>query len=91
MAKKKPTELYPDPELYLGYDRPPPKTRRKLVRLTVSETASSSNEDIEGRPHKLNCNFTVIPCFKQQYIIYIYIKKTLQTLGFCLSTSYCTC
>lgn len=24
-ADKKPTELYPDLELYLGYNRPPPK------------------------------------------------------------------
>lgn len=64
--KKKPTELHPDPELYLGYDRPPPKTRRKLVRLNASETASSTNEDIEGS--KLNCSFTVIPCFMQQVI-----------------------
>ena len=64
--KKKPTELHADLELYLGYDRPPPKKRRKLIRLTVSETASSSNEDIEGRPRKLNCNVTGIPCFMQQ-------------------------
>jgi len=49
--KKKPTKLHPDPELYLGYDDI--KTRR-----IVSETASSSNEDIEGRPHKLNSNLT---------------------------------
>uniref|UniRef100_A0AAZ1X4S5 THAP-type domain-containing protein n=1 Tax=Oreochromis aureus TaxID=47969 RepID=A0AAZ1X4S5_OREAU len=38
---KKPTELHPDPELYLGYDRPPPKKRRKLTRTTLSVTASS--------------------------------------------------
>uniref|UniRef100_A0A669BKE1 DDE Tnp4 domain-containing protein n=1 Tax=Oreochromis niloticus TaxID=8128 RepID=A0A669BKE1_ORENI len=38
---KKPTELHPDPELYLGYDRPPPKKRRKLTRTTLSVTASN--------------------------------------------------
>ncbi|XP_044073668.1 uncharacterized protein si:dkey-56d12.4 [Siniperca chuatsi] len=39
---KRPTELHPNPELYLGYDRPPPKKRRKLVRPTVTHTANSS-------------------------------------------------
>ncbi|XP_037550252.1 uncharacterized protein LOC119426742 [Nematolebias whitei] len=39
---KKPTELHPDPELYLGYDRAPPKKRRQLIRTTVSQTASSN-------------------------------------------------
>uniref|UniRef100_A0A3P9CUQ4 THAP-type domain-containing protein n=1 Tax=Maylandia zebra TaxID=106582 RepID=A0A3P9CUQ4_9CICH len=38
---KKPTELHPDPELYLGYDRPPPKKRRRLTRTTLSVTASN--------------------------------------------------
>ncbi|KAL4009730.1 hypothetical protein ACER0C_003582 [Sarotherodon galilaeus] len=38
---KKPTELHPNPELYLGYDRPPPKKRRKLTRTTLSVTASN--------------------------------------------------
>ncbi|XP_047242666.1 uncharacterized protein si:ch211-113p18.3 [Girardinichthys multiradiatus] len=37
---KKPTELHSDPELYLGYDRPPPKKRRRLI--SVSQTASSN-------------------------------------------------
>ncbi|XP_039464053.1 uncharacterized protein LOC120437550 isoform X2 [Oreochromis aureus] len=43
---KKPTELHPDPELYLGYDRPPPKKRRKLTRTTLSVTASSEQHRI---------------------------------------------
>uniref|UniRef100_A0A3P9AYL6 THAP-type domain-containing protein n=1 Tax=Maylandia zebra TaxID=106582 RepID=A0A3P9AYL6_9CICH len=38
---KKPTELHPNPELYLGYDRPPPKKRRRLTRTTLSVTASN--------------------------------------------------
>ncbi|XP_039864762.1 uncharacterized protein LOC120719547 [Simochromis diagramma] len=48
---KKPTELHPDPELYLGYDRPPPKKRRKLTRTTLSVTASSNtNKNTESVP-----------------------------------------
>ena len=58
---KKPTELHPDPELYLGYDRPPTKRRRKLIRATVSQTNISSssvniNQDVEDGPRKFNCN-----------------------------------
>ncbi|XP_030256939.1 zinc finger protein 2 homolog isoform X1 [Sparus aurata] len=57
---KKPTELHPDPELYLGYDRPPTKRRRKLIRTIVSQTATSSsssvniNQDVEDGPRKFN-------------------------------------
>ncbi|XP_039858167.1 uncharacterized protein LOC120715317 [Simochromis diagramma] len=48
---KKPTELHPDPELYLGYDRPPPKKRRRLTRTTLSVTASSNtNKNTESVP-----------------------------------------
>ncbi|CAI5689183.1 unnamed protein product [Oreochromis niloticus] len=47
---KKPTELHPDPELYLGYDRPPPKKRRKLTRTTLSVTASSDTNNTESVP-----------------------------------------
>ncbi|KAL3980345.1 transcriptional repressor p66 [Sarotherodon galilaeus] len=47
---KKPTELHPDPELYLGYDRPPPKKRRKLTRTTLSVTASSDTSNTESVP-----------------------------------------
>ncbi|CAI5689629.1 unnamed protein product [Oreochromis niloticus] len=48
---KKPTELHPDPELYLGYDRPPPKKRRKLTLTTLSVTASSNtNKNTESVP-----------------------------------------
>ncbi|XP_056136537.1 uncharacterized protein si:dkey-56d12.4 [Lampris incognitus] len=48
---KKPTDLHPDPELYLGYDR-----RGELVRATLTETAnvnssSSVDEDVEDGPH----------------------------------------
>ena len=39
---KKPTKLHPDPELYLGYDRPPLKKRRKLVHATSSTTRPRS-------------------------------------------------
>ena len=36
---KKPTELHPIPELFLGYNRPPsPKKRRVLVRRSVDNT-----------------------------------------------------
>ncbi|XP_049420300.1 uncharacterized protein LOC125881258 [Epinephelus fuscoguttatus] len=41
---KKPTDLHPDPELYLGYDRPPPKKRRKLVRGRATETARQQQQ-----------------------------------------------
>ncbi|XP_019211073.1 uncharacterized protein LOC109200094 [Oreochromis niloticus] len=47
---KKPTELHPDPELYLGYDRPPPKKRRKLTRTTLSVTTSSDTNNTESVP-----------------------------------------
>ena len=60
---KKPTDLHPDPELYLGYDRPPPKKRRKLVRAPVAQTANITsscsvniNQDAEDGLSKFNCN-----------------------------------
>uniref|UniRef100_A0A671XED8 THAP-type domain-containing protein n=1 Tax=Sparus aurata TaxID=8175 RepID=A0A671XED8_SPAAU len=57
---KRPTELHPDPELYLGYDQPPPPKRRKLVRATAKATSSSSSvnidRDVEDGPRKFNCN-----------------------------------
>ena len=72
---KKPTELHPDPELYLGYDRPPPKKSVKLVCVTATQTATSSssssssvniNQDAEDGPRKFHCNcsyFLFYACF----------------------------
>ncbi|KAG9273573.1 hypothetical protein AMEX_G12744 [Astyanax mexicanus] len=51
-VEKKPTELHPDPELYLGYERPPEKKRRKLVRVSqTASTATNLNEDADGESH----------------------------------------
>uniref|UniRef100_A0A671YJ76 THAP-type domain-containing protein n=1 Tax=Sparus aurata TaxID=8175 RepID=A0A671YJ76_SPAAU len=47
---KKPTELHPDPELYLGYNRPPPLKRRKSHRW---HNASFESLKAEG---------VIIPC-----------------------------
>ncbi|KAL7393369.1 hypothetical protein ABVT39_009775 [Epinephelus coioides] len=47
---KKPTNLHPDPELYLGYDRPPPKKRRKLVRGRATETAQQQQQQQQYGP-----------------------------------------
>lgn len=63
---KKPTELHPDMELYLGYDQPPPKKRTKLLRATVTQTAVSAssssinvNKNVKCGYGELNCNFNV--------------------------------
>ncbi|XP_062857735.1 uncharacterized protein LOC134320306 isoform X2 [Trichomycterus rosablanca] len=51
-VEKKPTEMHPDPELYLGYDRPPQKKRRKLVRVNqTTSTATGLNEDADEEPY----------------------------------------
>ncbi|XP_030575115.1 uncharacterized protein LOC115772844 [Archocentrus centrarchus] len=48
---KKPTELHPDPELYLGCDRPSPKKRKRVIRTIWSRTASSNiNKTTESVP-----------------------------------------
>lgn len=54
---KKPTKLHPDPELYLGYDRPSPRSKRqKRVRATqMANSSGNVNEDVEDEPRKLNC------------------------------------
>lgn len=47
-VEHKPTELHPNPELYLGYERPPPVKRRKLTRCQdTASKASASTSTVE--------------------------------------------
>uniref|UniRef100_A0A8C4ESW1 THAP-type domain-containing protein n=1 Tax=Dicentrarchus labrax TaxID=13489 RepID=A0A8C4ESW1_DICLA len=42
-VNKRPSVLHPDPELYLGYDRPPrPKRRRKPVRTQAADSGGNT-------------------------------------------------
>lgn len=49
----KPTELHPNPELFLGYERPPVKKRRRLTRCEVtaqtSQTSALTSDDVVQR------------------------------------------
>ncbi|KAL7375216.1 hypothetical protein ABVT39_013958 [Epinephelus coioides] len=52
---KKPTDLHPDPELYLGYDRPLPKKRFKLVRGRATETAQQQQQQQQQQQYGPDC------------------------------------
>ncbi|XP_047439287.1 uncharacterized protein si:dkey-56d12.4 [Mugil cephalus] len=45
---KHPTELHPDPELYLGYYRPPPPAKRPML---VPPKFTQTDENVENGPH----------------------------------------
>ncbi|XP_041824830.1 uncharacterized protein LOC121629263 [Melanotaenia boesemani] len=46
-VNKKPSDDYPYPTLFLGYDRPPAKRRRRLIR-NVQQTATDESDVVEA-------------------------------------------
>lgn len=52
----------------LGYDRTPPKKRRKLTQTTVSQTASSNtNKDTESLPGECKCGVSTFHILIMQF------------------------
>lgn len=56
-VEKGPTEMHPDPELFLGYDQFRKQQSRQMIVLTeTTDSCSNANRDAEAGPRKLKSN-----------------------------------